>query len=42
MSGDEDLAALASAMVTRAPHASREEFLAQVDNLIAALAEAHH
>lgn len=40
--GDEDLAAQASAMMTRAPHASREEFLAQVDKLIAGLAKAHH
>jgi hypothetical protein len=42
MAGDEDLAAQASAMITLAPQASREEFLAQVDDLIAALAKAHH
>jgi hypothetical protein len=42
MVGDEDLAAQASAMMTRAPHASREEFLAQVDKLIAGLSKAHH
>ena len=42
MAGDEDLAAQASAMITCAPHAGREEFLAQVDGLIAALEKAHH
>ena len=42
LAGDEDLAAQAAAMITRAPHASREEFLAQVDDLIAELAKARH
>ena len=44
MAGDENLAAQASAMITCAPHACREEFLAQIDDLIAALAQVqvHH
>ena len=29
MAADQDLAARSSAMITRAPHANREEFLAQ-------------
>ncbi|MES2957467.1 MAG: hypothetical protein V4792_04715 [Pseudomonadota bacterium] len=37
MAGDKELAARSSALITRAPHASREEFLVQVDYLIAAL-----
>ena len=38
MAGDEEVAARSSAMITRAPHAPREEFLAQIDDLIAELA----
>ena len=40
MAGDMDLAARTSAMITRAPYSNREEFLAQVDDLIAELAKA--
>ena len=42
MAGDKDLAAHSSEMITRAPHCSREEFLAQVDDLIDELAKAQH
>ena len=38
MAGDEEVAARSSAMITRAPHATREEFLVQIDDLIAELA----
>jgi hypothetical protein len=42
MAGEGELAAHASAMITRVPYANREEFLAQVDDLIAELARAGH
>ena len=42
MAGDKDLAARSSAMITRARPANREEFLAQVDDLIAELAKTGH
>lgn len=42
MAGDEELAAQSSELITRTPHASREEFLAQVDELIVELEKARH
>jgi hypothetical protein len=42
MAGDKELAARSSAMITRTPCGNREEFLAQVDDLIAELAKAGH
>jgi hypothetical protein len=42
MAGDEELAAHSSELITRTPHASREEFLAQVDELIVELEKARH
>jgi hypothetical protein len=42
MAGNKRLAEHASELVTHAPHASREEFLVGVDDLIAELEKAHH
>jgi hypothetical protein len=42
MAGHQRLAEHASELVTHAPHASREEFLVGVDDLIAELEKAHH
>jgi len=40
MAGDQELAAQSSELITRAPYANREEFLAQVDELIVELEKA--
>ena len=40
MAGDDRLAEHSSELVTHVPHASREEFLAQVDDLIVELEKA--
>ena len=37
LAGETDLAEMASTMITEAPHASRQEFLARIDELIAGL-----
>jgi len=39
--GEQALAEHSSALVTQAPHASREKFLAEVDELIVELEQAH-
>ena len=41
MAGDQRLADRSSALITQNPHASRDEFLAQVDDLIVELEKAH-
>jgi hypothetical protein len=40
MAGDQQLAEHSSELITHSPHASREEFLAQVDDLIGELEKA--
>lgn len=41
MAGDQRLADHSSALITQSPHASRDEFLAQVDDLIVELEKVH-
>jgi len=42
MAGNQGLAEHASELITHAPHASREAFLVEVDDIIAELEKAHH
>jgi len=42
MAGQQRLAEHASELITHAPHASREEFLAEVDDLIVELESTRH
>lgn len=39
--GEQDLAERSTELITRSPHASREQFMAQMDELIRQLEQAH-